>query len=196
MTTSQEAILLEALQRGDEQAFGDFVRGNAGRMLAVARRILKNDDEAQDATQEAFLQAFRAIGRFQGESRLSTWLHRITVNACLMRLRKRKRRPEESIEELLPHFDEMGRRVDDVSPWSDDPLERMERAQLQKVVHEAIDRLPDGYRTILVLRDIEGMSSEESARALGIRTEAAKTRLHRARQALRALLAPHFEKAE
>lgn len=188
----RDAALLARLRRGEEGAYAELVRANGGRMLAVARRILKCDDEAHDATQEAFLQAFRAIDRFQGEALLSTWLHRITVNACLMRLRHRKRHPEQAIEELLPTFDDTGHRADEGAAWTDDVAERMESAQLQKVVREAIDRLPENYRTVLVLRDIEGLSTEESAQALGIRPEAAKMRLHRARQALRTLLAPHF----
>ena len=192
MTNPQEAKLLEALKRGEEAAFAELVRANGGRMLAVARRILKSDDEAHDATQEAFLQAFRAIDRFAGDALLSTWLHRITVNACLMRLRHRKRHPEAAIDDLLPSFDDTGHRVDAGVEWTDDVLSRMESARLQKVVRDAIDRLPENYRTVLLLRDIEGLSTEESAQALGIRPEAAKMRLHRARQALRTLLEPHF----
>ncbi|MFI5318676.1 MAG: sigma-70 family RNA polymerase sigma factor [Myxococcota bacterium] len=192
MTNPQDSALLEALKRGDERAFSELVRANTGRMLSVARRILKSDDEAHDATQEAFLQAFRAIGGFQGDALLSTWLHRITVNACLMRLRHRKRHPELAIEDLLPTFDDTGHRVEASAEWTDDVAERMESAQLRKVVRDAIDRLPENYRTVLVLRDIEGLSTEESAQALGIRPEAAKMRLHRARQALRTLLEPHF----
>jgi RNA polymerase sigma-70 factor (ECF subfamily) len=197
MQDPQQARLLESLRRGDEQAFAELVRSNSGRMLAVARRILKDDDEAHDAMQEAFLQAFRAIDRFQGDALLSTWLHRITVNACLMRLRHRKRHPELAIEELLPQFDDSGHRIDDGVSWTDDVVGRMQSAQLQKVVRDGIDRLPENYRTVLVLRDIEGLSTEEAAQALGIRPEAAKMRLHRARQALRTLLGPHFvEEAE
>ena len=192
MDLLEEQALLEALRRGEDAAYAQLVRANSGRLLAVARRILKSEEEAHDALQEAFLQAFRAIDRFQGDALLSTWLHRITVNACLMRLRHRKRHPEQAIEELLPSFDEAGHRVDDGTAWTDDVAERMESAQLRKVVREAIDRLPENYRTVLVLRDIEGLSTEEAAQSLGIRPEAAKMRLHRARQALRTLLEPHF----
>ena len=193
MTTMHEAELLAALRRGEERAFADLVRANTGRMLAVARRILKSDEEAHDATQEAFLQAFRAIDRFQGDALLSTWLHRITVNACLMRLRHRRRHPELAIEELLPDYDDTGHRVEEhAAEWPDDVVGRMEQAQLGKVVRDAIDRLPENYRCVLVLRDIEELSTEEAAQALGIRPEAAKMRLHRARQALRTLLEPHF----
>jgi RNA polymerase sigma-70 factor (ECF subfamily) len=192
MTNESERELLAALRRGDERAYETLVKTNTGRMLAVARRILKSDEEAYDATQEAFMQAFKAIARFQGDALLSTWLHRITVNACLMRLRRDRRHPETAIEELLPTFDETGHRVESGPAWTDDVVERMESAQLQKVVQDAVAKLPDNYRTVIVLRDIEGMSTEEAAEALGIRPEAAKMRLHRARQALRTLLSPHF----
>jgi RNA polymerase sigma-70 factor, ECF subfamily len=189
----QQATLLDALKSGDERAFAQLVRANSGRMLAVARRILKSDEEAHDATQEAFLQAFRAIGRFQGEAMLSTWLHRITVNACLMRLRHRKRHPEHSIDELLPTFDETGHRIEsEAVVWCDDVPARMESAQTRRAVREAIDRLPENHRVVVVLRDIDGLSTEECAEALGIRPEAAKMRVHRARQALRTLLEPQF----
>lgn len=185
-------VLLERLRSGEEAAFATLVRDNTGRMLAVARRILRSDEEAHDAVQEAFLQAFRALDRFAGDSLLATWLHRIVVNACLMRLRHRKRHPEHAIEDLLPQFDDTGHRLDPGAAWTDDVVERMESAQLQKVVRDAIDRLPENYRSVLVLRDIEGLSTEEAAMALGIRPEATKMRLHRARQALRTLLEPHF----
>jgi RNA polymerase sigma-70 factor (ECF subfamily) len=192
MTNESERELLAGLQRGDERAYETLVKTNTGRMLAVARRILKSDEEAYDATQEAFMQAFKAIARFQGDALLSTWLHRITVNACLMRLRRDRRHPETAIEELLPTFDETGHRVESGPTWTDDVVERMESAQLQKVVQDAVAKLPENYRTVIVLRDIEGLSTEEAAEALGIRPEAAKMRLHRARQALRTLLSPHF----
>jgi RNA polymerase sigma-70 factor (ECF subfamily) len=193
MTTTNDAELLAALRRGEERAFAELVRANTGRMLAVARRILKGDEEAHDAVQEAFVQAFRAIDRFQGDAQLSTWLHRITVNACLMRLRHKRRHPECAIEELLPSFDETGHRVEEGAPeWTDDVLGRLEQAQLGKVVRDAVDQLPENYRCVIVLRDIEGLSTEEAAQVLGIRPEAAKMRLHRARQALRTLLEPHF----
>lgn len=194
ITKSNETELVAALQRGEEKAFARLVQDNTGRMLAVARRILRSPDDAQEAVQEAFLQAFRAIDRFEGESRISTWLHRITVNACLLRLRHAKRHPEAAIEDLLPHFDETGHRVGTggETDWPDDAPAQMEKHQLGKVVRDAIARLPENFRIVVTLRDIEGMSTEETAMALGIRPEAAKMRLHRARQALRTLLDPHF----
>jgi RNA polymerase sigma-70 factor (ECF subfamily) len=187
-----EQGMIARLRAGEDAAFQELVRANSGRMLAVARRILRGDEEAHDAVQDAFLRAFRALDRFEGQARLSTWLHRIVVNACLMRLRHRKRHPEQAIDDLLPSFDDTGHRLDPGPAWSEDACGLMETQELRKVVRDAIDRLPDSHRTILVLRDIEGVSTEEAALGLGIRPEAAKMRLHRARQALRTLLEPHF----
>lgn len=187
-----EALLLERLRAGDEDACAAWVRSNAGRMLAVARRMLRSNDEAEDAVQEAFAQAFRALPRFEGHALLSTWLHRIVVNACLIRLRKRRRHAETSLDELLPRFDEEGRRLDVTGPWPRDALGDLEAKDVRAAVRAAIDRLPERHRTVLVLRDIEGWSGEETAEHLGIRADAVKMRLHRARQALRSLLDPHL----
>lgn len=195
MDDRDERELLARLRRGDDAAFERLVRENTGRLLAVARRILRNPDDAGDAVQQAFLQAFRAIDRFEGESRLSTWLHSITVNTCLIRLRHAKRHPETSIEELLPRFDDTGHRLaPSEEGWQEGALEKLERHQAGKLVRDAIDRLPEKFRDVVVLRDIEGMSTEDAAMALGIRPEAAKMRLHRARQTLRTLLEPQMRR--
>jgi len=187
-----EERLLARLRSGDEAAFAELVRENSGRLMAVARRMLRSEDEARDALQDAFLQAFRAIGRFQGEARLSTWLHRIVINACLMKLRTRSRRPEESIEVLLPRFYADGHRIDPGPPWRTEIPDPVESRELRELVRASIDRLPEIYRSVLLLRDIEELSTEETAQLLDVKTDTVKVRLHRARQALRALLAPHF----
>jgi RNA polymerase sigma-70 factor (ECF subfamily) len=185
--TSDEKSLVTALRRGDEVAFEGMVRLHGGRMLAVARRMLRSEDDARDAVQEAFISAFKAIADFQGDARLSTWLHRIVVNAALMRLRRQRRKPEESIDELLPHFDERGSWSDGEQPCRT-PSELLERSETRAVVHECIDRLPDSYRSVVVLRDIEELDTDETAASLGMSVAAVKTRLHRGRQALRTLL--------
>ena len=187
-----EQELIRRLRAGEEAAFAALVRAHAPRLLAVARRMLKSEEDARDAVQEAFLQAFRGIEGFQGGARLSTWLHRIAVNACLMRLRSRGRRPEQPIEELLPRFYEDGHRIDPGSPWRSQDADPVEQRELAALVRGAIDRLPEIYRNVLLLRDIEGLDTEETARLLDVKGETVKVRLHRARQALRALLAPHF----
>lgn len=193
---SDDRELLDRLLAGDEAAFARIVRENAGRMLATARRILRSEEDARDVVQDAFLQAFRGLPSFQGEARLSTWLQRIAINACLMRLRTRRRRPELAIEELLPRFVENGHRADPGPAWAPSALARLEQHETRAFVREQIERLPEDYRNVLLLRDIQDLDTEETATILGISPGAAKVRLHRARQALRTLLDPHFSSAE
>ncbi len=188
----EDADLLTRLRAGDEQAYEMFVRQSSGRLLAVARRLLGCEDDSADAVQEAFCSAFQALDRFEGAAVLSTWLHRIVVNVCLMKLRSRRRRPTISIDELLPTFDETGHHAQPVAPWNEQPCDRMECAEARHQVRACIDRLPDDYRTVLLLRDIEELDTEQTAAILGISVAAVKTRLHRARQVLRSLLEPIF----
>lgn len=185
-----EARLLGRLRAGQEAAFEVFVREHTPRSLAVARRFFSNDDDAQDAVQDAFLSAFKALGGFEGGSKLSTWLHRIVVNACLMKLRSRKARPERSIEDLQPAFREDGHHSGRIIPW--DGPGRLEGDEARRTVRACIEQLPEAYRTVLVLRDIEGLDTGATARELGMSESAVKTRLHRARLALRTLLDPYM----
>jgi RNA polymerase sigma-70 factor (ECF subfamily) len=187
-----ERALVDRLRAGENAAYEELVRLYGGRLLAVARRFLRSEDDARDAVQEAFLSSFRSIGRFEGNARLSTWLHRIVVNAALMKLRTRRRKPEQSIEELLPGFLEDGQLERPASPWRQTELDAVERRELRELLEENIGRLPEGYRNVLMLRDIEGLDTQETAGAMGISEGAVKTRLHRARLALRELLAPHL----
>jgi RNA polymerase sigma-70 factor (ECF subfamily) len=191
-TVPDEAALLARMQSGDNDAFEACVRTHCTRLLVVARRILRNEEDARDAVQEAFLSAFKQIGAFKGLARLGTWLHRIAVNAALGRLRRLQRHPERSIEDLLPHFGEGEHQIDPPVPWTAAPETGLHQRETCEMVRDCISRLPDSYRTVLLLRDIEGMDTEETARALGTSAAVVKTRLHRARQALRSLLDPHF----
>ena len=186
----READLLAGVRAGNEEACTALVRQYAGRMLAVARRFLRSEDDAADAVQDAFLSAFRSVGRFEGHSSLGTWLHRIVVNAALMKLRAQSRSQVVPIDDLLPTFDETGHHTRPVSRWDEQALTRLSRDETKAQVRACIDQLPEGYRAVLLLRDIEGLSTEEAARVLGISPGAVKTRLHRARQALRTLLEP------
>jgi len=185
-----ETAILARLRAGENAAFEELIRDHGPRMLAVARRFLPVEEDARDAVQEAFVSAFRSIERFEGQSRISTWLHRIVVNAALMKLRSRRRKPEQSIEDLLPGFLENGHMERPASPWRKTGTDELERAELGTLLREKIQELPDGHRNVLLLRDIEGLDTEETARLMGISTGAVKTRLHRARQALRGLLEP------
>ena len=180
--------LIAALREGDEWAFETMVRLYGGRLLAVARRLTRNEDDAQDVLQSAYLSAFRALKEFEGTCQLSTWLYRIVVNTALMKLRSRRRKPEESIETLLPAFLEDGHHAEQFSEWSTPADQLIEREETRVTVRSCIDQLPDNYRLVLMLRDIEERPTQEVADLLGLTTTAVKVRLHRARQALSTLL--------
>ncbi|MGH7131083.1 MAG: RNA polymerase sigma factor [Phycisphaerales bacterium] len=191
-STADESVLVPALQRGEDAAFETLVRVYGGRMLAVAKRFLNDDSDAADAVQDAFISAHKSIGRFDGRSQLGTWLHRITVNASLMKLRSRKRRQERSIEDLLPRFKADGHQEMDSKRWHDAEFDKEASDAVRRLVRAKINELPEQYRTILLLRDIEGLDTDSTGAALGMTVAAVKTRLHRARQALRTLLDPHM----
>lgn len=187
-----EAALLAALRAGNDAAFETLVREFGGRMLSVARRILANDEDARDAVQEAFLSAFKSLASFDGRAKLGTWLHRIVVNAALMKLRTKRRHPEKPIDDLLPTYKPDGHQQVPAGRWRSDELHAAERAEIREQVRQKIDHLPESYRTVLVLRDIEELDTETVAEMLALSVSAVKVRLHRARQALRTLLDPVF----
>ena len=188
MKTLSDAEILWGLRAGDEDCASQLVRSHAARMLAVARRFLNNEQSAQDAVQDAFASAFEAIGRFRGDSSLGTWLHRIVVNAALKHIQAEKRRAETGLDDLLPLFDRADCRLEPLHS----PLVPMERLLAQRGIRRhvrgAIAVLPDSYRAAILLRDIEGYSTNEAAEKLGISPGALKVRLHRGRSALKRLL--------
>lgn len=189
-----EALLVQRLRRGDASAYAELVRAQGGRLLAVTRRLLRNEEDARDAVQDTFLSAFRAFDTFQEGARLSTWLHRIAINAALMRLRARKPAAELPIDDLLPTYTEDGHTEHAAALWQEPADRRMERRELCGLVQRCIDALPEGHRTILILRDIEELDTDQAAQVLCISVAAAKVRLHRARLALRTLLDPHLRR--
>ena len=191
-----DGCLLARLKAADDSAFDELVITAGPRLLAVARRMLGREEDAQDAVQEAFLSAFKSLDRFDGRSQLTTWLHRIAVNVCLMKLRSQRRRPERPIEDFLPEFLPDGHQKNPSSPWKPAESCGIEREELRAFVRARIEELPEQYRLILVLRDIEELDTDETAAVLGISAAAVKTRLHRARQALRGLLDPHMAGSE
>jgi RNA polymerase sigma-70 factor (ECF subfamily) len=178
---------LTRLRAGDSDAWEQVVRAHGGRLLATARGIVRDHALAEDCLQNALIQAYQKIGSFEDRSLLSTWLHRIVVNSALMSLRSRGRRAEESLDNLLPVFDEYGHRVAE-RPRPASPEELLRRAEAREVLEKAVDRLPESHRTVLVLRDFEELSIEEVAQVLDVTPNAVKIRLHRARAALKTLL--------
>lgn len=187
-TDPAEQALLARLRAGDQNAFADVVRMYGGRMLAVTLRLLRNQADAEDAVQDAFISAFRSLDKFEGHSRLSTWLHRIAVNAALMKLRKASRLGEVQLGDLLPEFLPDGHARRRARRLIQSPDADLQNEDVRRVVQKKIDELPDAYRTVLILRDIEGLDTRQSAEMLGLTEAATKVRLHRARQALRTLL--------
>jgi len=183
-----ESDFLGRLRAGDAEAYEQLVRAHGGRMLAVARRLVRNESDAQDCVQGAFLNAFQRIDGFEGRATLGTWLHRIVVNAALGRIRTRTRRAEGSIEDLLPEFDADGCRIESETAGGSLPESVLESAEIGRHVRRCIDGLPEPYRNVLMLRDIEDFTTDEAASSLGIRPGTVKTRLHRARAALKTLL--------
>jgi RNA polymerase sigma-70 factor (ECF subfamily) len=177
-------------KQGDEQLVSD----NINWMLALASQILRDQSLAEDAVQEAFINIFKKLDDFEGRSSLKTWLHRITVNAALTKLRQLKRysaqHSEQSIDELLPEFDQHNCRIE--APWSQlmSVQDIIESKNLQQQVRNGIDALPDNYRIVILLRDIEGYDTIEVAGLIDVSASNVKVRLHRARAALKKLLEP------
>jgi RNA polymerase sigma-70 factor (ECF subfamily) len=191
-----EADLIAGIKARDSEAFEALVKQHGARMMGIAKRMLHSDQDASDALQEALICVFRKAGTFGAESRLSTWLHRITVNSCLMKLRSQRHRNDVEIEELLPTFDQTGHHIKHITAWEDGPAANAESQEVRLHVRQCIDRLPEAHRTVLLLRDIEQLDTAEVAAMVGCTENCVKTRLHRARQALRALLSPIFSVRE
>ena len=159
-------------------------------MLVLADRMLNDTALAEDVVQEALINALKGLHRFEKQSSLKTWLHRITVNAALSKLRKHKRLAEKSIEEFLPEFDQYDCRIE--RPWAHlvSVHDVVENDEIREQVTEGIRALPDSYRIVLQLRDIEGYDTGETAKLLDISESNVKVRLHRARAALKKILEP------
>jgi RNA polymerase sigma-70 factor (ECF subfamily) len=188
----KDEILVARLREGDEAAFEEIVRLYGARLRQVALRILRCEEDAGDAVQDAFVSAFQSIRSFQGTSRISTWLHRIVVNAALMRLRSRARRPEEPLDDSGQALARAAAGAEPIPLWRRSPDDAIEREQVRALVRRAIDSLPDTHRSVLILRELDELGTGEAARALGVSANAVKIRLHRARRALRALIEPQL----
>ena len=182
-----ERELLSRLQTGDAPAYEVLVRQFGPRMLAVAKRFLSHPQDRADAVQDAFVSAFQSIHSFEGESSLATWLHRITVNSCLMLLRSQGRHRSASLDELLPQFNDAGHHARAIVRW-DDTFAQVSTNEQRALVRSCIEQVPEPYRSVLLLRDIEQLDTAQSAQLMGTSTSNIKTRLHRARQMLRTMI--------
>ncbi len=190
-TYATEADLLAALKAGDRQACAELVRRYSPKLYRVTLRILGTEEEAEEALQEAFISACDKIRDFRGDSRLGTWLYRIATNAALMRLRKRR---DDHVSLDAPMETEEGAMLPrNLADWRFDPHHVVLTGELRDILEDAIQKLPETLRVVFILRELEGLSTLETANTLGISESATKVRLHRARLMLRELLAPYME---
>ena len=191
---SEETILVEAARSGDIGAFESLVRRYDRNVFRIAQHITQNREDAEDVVQDAFLKAYQNLGQFQGQSKFYTWLVRIAVNEALMRLRRR--RPERMVsidEDVKTEEDSMPREIAD---WSPNPEQLYTQAELKDILGKTIQGLPPSFRTVFVLRDVEGLSTEETASALELSVPAVKSRLLRARLQLRERLNKYFKRRD
>ncbi len=185
-------MLLEGLRRGEASAVEALVDRYGGWIHRVARRLLDDPRDAEEVTQDVLLSVVQKIGTFKGEAAFSSWIYRITANAAYQRLRSRRARAEVSLEPFLPVFDGEGRYAEPVVDWSSRLDDAAAAREARDAIERGIGRLPEEYRIVLVLRDVEGLSNEEVAAALELSIAAVKSRLHRARLFLRQQLAHLF----
>ncbi len=187
-----EAGLVAKAKAGDAQAFTELVHHYERKIYRLAKHITQNDEDAEDVLQETFLKAYEHLGNFQGNSKFYTWIVRIAVNESLMKLRKRKGDRTVPLDEPVDTGEEMVTR--EVAVWEDNPEQRYSREEMQQILDDAVQSLKPDFRTVFILRDIEELSTEETAEALGISVPAVKSRLLRARLALREKLTRQFKR--
>lgn len=190
--------LVEKAQRGDGAAFAMLVERHQRHLYRLALRMTNSEADAQEVLQEAFLNAYQKLPLFRGEAQFSSWLYRIAANSALMRLRRRRRAPDGLADQPLelagPKFSAEGYlEPSSTSDWSQRADERMMSSQLGSAINKAVQELPEDYRTVFLLKDVDGLSNEDIAQALDLTVPAVKSRLHRARLALREKLGEFFE---
>ena len=187
-----EAALLAKAREGDLAAFNELVNAYSRKIFRLAKHITQNDEDAEDVLQETFLKAFEHLSGFQGQSKFYTWIVRIAVNESLMKLRKRKSDRSVPLDEPVDTGEDTV--VREIAVWEENPEQKYSREELGQILDEAVQGLRPAFRTVFVLRDIEELSTEETAEALGISIPAVKSRLLRARLQLREKLTRFFKR--
>ncbi len=187
-----ESALVAKAREGDLQAFNELVNSYSRKIFRLAKHITQNDEDAEDVLQETFLKAFEHLGDFQGQSKFYTWIVRIAVNESLMKLRKRKSDRSVPLDEPVDTGEDTV--VREIAVWDENPEQKYSREELGQILDEAVEGLRPAFRTVFVLRDIEELSTEETAEALGISVPAVKSRLLRARLQLREKLTRFFKR--
>ncbi len=187
----EESLLIARARKRDAGAFTDLVNQYERRIYYFAKRIMQNDEDAEDVLQETFLKAYEHLDSFQGNSKFYTWIIRIATNEALMKLRKHRNHGTVSLDETLTPVEDMAKR--EIAVWDDNPEQRYSQREIQRILQQASESLRPTCRAVFILRDVEELSIEETAEALGISISAVKSRLLRARLALRARLTHHFK---
>jgi len=185
-----DRALVQAAKQGDLGAFEELLRRHQATVFRIARHMLGSPEDAEEIAQEAFLKAYDHLDRFEECSRFSTWLTRIAVNAALMKLRQRRSRPTVPLPE--EHVDDRGALPQTIADWRPNPEQIYGTRQLRDILARALDTLPQTYRAVFLLRDVEEFSVKETADILGLTLSAVKTRLRRARLQLRERLSVYF----
>ncbi len=193
-----ETSLIAAARGGDPRAFSELVRRYEQTVYRYAFKLCRDREKAEETFQDTFINVYRKLGSFDGRSRFSTWLYTIVTNNCLMRHRRRKIRDiEESLEALeSPATSDDGTFAHEIARWDETPADILMKGELRDRIEKAIEKLPDEYRIVFTLRDMEEKSTEETARIVGISVEAAKSRLRRARAFLREELTPYMARGK
>lgn len=191
-TGIDEATLVAQSREGDTKAFGELVRRYEGKIFRLAQHVTQNREDAEDVLQETFMKAYEHLDQFQGNSKFYTWIVRIAVNQALMKLRRRKTDKSVSLDEAIDTGEDTI--VREIAAWDEDPEQRFSREELGEILDSAIQGLEPPYRSVFVLRDIEELSTEETADALGLSVPAVKSRLLRARLQLREKLTRYFKR--
>src|SRR6201988_2287983 len=189
-----DVLLVNRARAGDMEAYEKLVRQYDRQVFRIEQHITQNREDAQDVVQDAFLKAYEKLDQFQGNSKFYTWLVRIAVNEALMRLRKRRTGKMVSIDEDIET--EEGSVPRDLADWAPDPEQNYSQSELADILRKTIQGLPPGFRIVFVLRDVEGLSTEETAESLGLSIPAVKSRLLRARLQLRERLSRYFKRRE
>jgi RNA polymerase sigma-70 factor (ECF subfamily) len=178
-------LVLKA-QAGDYESFEQLVSRHSAKTYALALGMLRNNSDAEEVVQDTFLNVFQRLNTFRGDSAFTSWLYRIAANNALMRLRKRKREPVDSIETMLPTFHEDGNHTHMPGTWAARSADKLvDDKELAKILEDALAKLPAQYRVVLLMRDVDGLSNEEISDVMGLSIPAVKSRLHRARLAVR-----------
>ena len=194
--TDSDAKLLESVRQGNTAALEALMAQYSGRVYRLAFGITRNSSDAEEVVQDVFLTVLRKGESFEGRSAVGSWIYRITANAALNKRRGKRATVETSLEELLPSFKEDGHRDGDrawvLADWSQNPEDDLLSNESRASLSRAIEKLPEHYRAVVVLRDVEGLSNEETAELLGESVASVKSRLHRSRMALREQLTHYF----